>query len=108
MADGVAATERDRQTLCRVEGCRAPRGSHRGKRHPFDAGYAPVDPDILLACSCGNVLRAKDQQAHDDPLSAAHSAEWRVIKGQWKCSACSQRHDERAAKKKDGRQATFL
>jgi len=108
MPDGAAVTERDRQTLCRVEGCRAPRGSHQGKRHPFDAGYAPVDPDILLACSCGNVLRAKDQSAHEDPLSAARSSEWRVIGGQWKCSRCAQRFDERVAKKKDGRQATFL
>jgi hypothetical protein len=108
VADGVTATERDRQALCRVEGCRAPRGNHQGKRHAFEAGYAPVDPDILLACSCGNVLRAKDQLAHDDPLSAARSSEWRVIGGAWKCSRCAQRFDERTAKKQDKRQGTFL
>lgn len=104
----AAATERDGTTPCRVEGCRTPRGSHKGKRHAFEAGAAPVDIDVLLACSCGNILRAKEPAAHDNPLAAAHDAGWRVLKGTWKCNQCVSRHDARVAKNRNERQATFL
>lgn len=127
----LIVNEQDTVTQCRVEGCRITRPGHHKFRpkkadtatckscgtknwhpnHAFEPGYAGVDPNILVACSCGIVARDAQPAVEYLPSIALHENGWRFFGKEWRCPSCTQKAENRAAKraaKADPRQGALL
>ena len=126
----LIVNEQDTVTRCRVEGCRITRPGHHKFRpkksdsatckscgtknwhpnHAFEPGYAPVDSSVLAACSCGIVARAT-QISVLDIWAGLIEAGWTIVGNAWHCPSCTQKAENRAAKKAakaDPRQGALL
>lgn len=128
----LIVNEQDTVTRCRVEGCRITRPGHHKFRpkkadtatckscgtknwhpnHAFEPGYTATNEDILAACSCGTVAKylGRSRESHDHNV-ALYDNGWKLVAGEWKCPADTQKAENRAAKKAakaDPRQGALL